>query len=192
MSRYADAQFSNGSSGGTPGAVPEMNQHVRPATKQDVERMVAIYVESSNLAFAGRMPVKMADDSRIERWRHDLSPGTPTQWWVCERGGVVAGFVGIGPSRDPPDPQLGELDTIAVDPDHWRSGVGGALMRVALDALSARGYARAILWTLSDYPHGEDFYRSWGWEPTGHGRDHEQQVQYAYTFDRHSAQPARV
>ena len=34
------------------------------------------------------------------------------------------GFAGIGPSRDPDDPRLGELDTIAVAPRAWFNSNG--------------------------------------------------------------------
>jgi N-acetylglutamate synthase-like GNAT family acetyltransferase len=66
---------------------------------------------------------------------------------VAETGHRVAGFAGICPSRDPVEAGLGELDTIAVDPWDWRTGVGRALMAVALDTLRGTGYAEAIVWT---------------------------------------------
>ena len=82
------------------------------------------------------MPPIVLDEGRVARWAGELAEG---DWWVAEYDGVVAGLVGVCPSRDPLDPPLGELDTIAVDPPYWRTGIGTALMHKALDELAA-GY----------------------------------------------------
>ena len=77
---------------------------------------------------------------------------------------------GIGASRDPDDPTVGELDTIAVLSGYWHTGIGKALMRTALQGLRIAGYNQAVLWTLSDYPLGETFYASTGWRCSGQAR----------------------
>ena len=73
---------------------------------------------------------------------------------------------------------MGELDTIAVSPSVWRSGVGKALMGRALEALRADDYRSAALWTLSRYPLGESFYVSTGWRLNGATRAEGSQVRY--------------
>jgi ribosomal protein S18 acetylase RimI-like enzyme len=153
---------------------------IRGATGADAARVAGIYVESWNVGFGGLMPPLVLDDARVKRWAKDLTAGK-TIWWVAEYGGSVAGFVGIGPSRDPIDPRLGELDTIAVDPPYWRTGVGKALMHTALEALAA-GYPEAILWTLADYPRGQRFYEATGWRADGGERDDGRQVSYRRRF----------
>jgi GNAT superfamily N-acetyltransferase len=97
---------------------------------------------------------------------------------VAEEDDRVVGFAGICPSRDPVDPELGELDTIAVDPDRWRSGVGRALMEVALEGLSADGYRRAVLWTPAGHEGSSAFYERLGWRPTGAERAEGRHVAY--------------
>lgn len=72
------------------------------------------------------MPHLVVDEDRISQWTTELTTGQ-TRWWVVEYDGTIVGFVGIGPSRDPVDTELGELDTIAVDPARWRRGIGTAL-----------------------------------------------------------------
>lgn len=141
-----------------------------------------VYVESWNHGFGERMPPIAADPARLERWRSDLAAPPPHHWWVAERGGDLVGVVGIGPSRDPLDPGLGELDTIAVEPAAWRRGIGRALMRQALRALSRGPYREAILWTLAGYPLGEAFYASTGWTPNGRSRDAGRQVCYSHAL----------
>ncbi len=151
---------------------------IRPASADDALRVVEVYVDSWNAGFVGLMPPIALDEGRVARWAGELAEGN---WWVAEYDGVVAGLVGVGPSRDPLDPQLGELDTIAVDPTYWRTGIGTALMHKALDELAA-GYPEAILWTLADYDRGQRFYASTGWHPDGNTRDNGHQVSYRFTF----------
>lgn len=147
---------------------------VRAAEPADAGEIARIYVTSWNVGFGELMPPAVLDERRVARWQKTLADGN---WWVAEVGGVVAGFVGIGASRDPVDPALGELDTIAVDPAYWRRGVGTALMRKALDELRAE-YDEAVLWTLADYPQGQNFYAKNGWSLTGVTRDNGHQVSY--------------
>lgn len=155
-----------------------MTYRVRAAGVVDAQAMVRIYVDSWNAGFGKRMPMIVADDDRVARWRRDLGPETPTRWWIVEQAGRPLGFVGIGPSRDPIDPALGELDTIAVAPDSWGRGVGSALMETALTSLREAGYGKAILWTLRDYPLAESFYQRHGWRLSGHSRQGGDQVRY--------------
>ena len=88
------------------------------------------------------------------------------------------GFVGICPSRDPVDPRLGEVETIAVDPPHWRSGIGTALMSLALRHLASDGYDEAIVWTVAGYARGIAFYEAMGWRRDGGVRDKGRQTRF--------------
>ena len=92
--------------------------------------------------------------------------------------GSIAGFVGIGPSRDPVDARLGELDTIAVYPSHWRTGIGKELMSVALHYLVADGYDEAIVWTVEGYERGIAFYQAMGWNRDGGVRNEGRQIRF--------------
>lgn len=143
--------------------------------RSDGLRVAEIYVASWNAGFGELMPTLVLDDERVERWASDLTEGAG-QWWVATVAGEVVGFCGIGPSRDPVDPSLGELDTIAVEPGYWRRGVGATLMRTALEALAAFGYRKAIVWTLANYPQGRHFYESAGWVRDGGTRDDGHQI----------------
>jgi GNAT superfamily N-acetyltransferase len=144
--------------------------------------MVQIYVDSWNEGFGELMPHQVVDDGRIGRWTTELTDGR-TRWWVADYHGSTVGLVGIGPSRDPVEPGLGELDTIAVDPAYWRKGIGTALMHAAQDALIEAGYAEAILWTLAGYDQGQGFYQAMGWTRDGGTRDDGHQVSFRRTLN---------
>jgi N-acetylglutamate synthase-like GNAT family acetyltransferase len=151
---------------------------IRTAGPDDAHAIVAIYVAAWRAGFGSRMPAIEVGEERVTRWRLDLDDTTPTRWWLANRDATTVGFVGIGPCRDPVEGGLGELDTIAVAPDAWRTGVGSILMAVALDGLREAGFRRATLWTLSDYPMGESFYAAHGWRRTRARRDRGNQVRF--------------
>jgi len=149
---------------------------VRAACADDAARVALIYVESWNDGFGDLVGYRVLDDAQVERWRRTLSSGS-TQWWVAEDGAEIVGFVGVGPSRDPIDVALGELDTIAVSPSHWRRGMGRSLMTVALRALAA-DYHDAIVWTVADYDRGYRFYEAMGWHRDGGTRADGREVSF--------------
>lgn len=151
---------------------------IRAAVGGDGAEVARIYVASSNDGFGELMPVMVLDDGRVARWSKTVADGN---WWVAEIDNAIAGFVGIGPSRDPVDPELGELDTIAVDSPYWRRGVGTALMEKALEQLAAQ-YDEAIVWTLANYPQAQTFYAKTGWTLTTQTRDDGHQVSYRRRF----------
>jgi N-acetylglutamate synthase-like GNAT family acetyltransferase len=88
---------------------------LRDAVADDAPGVARIYIDSWNQGFGHLMGVRELTPERVARWRDDLMSPT-AEWTVAELDGQVVGFVGVGPSRDPIDPTLGELNTIAVDP----------------------------------------------------------------------------
>ena len=153
---------------------------IRPATVDDAGAITRIYIESWNAGFGELLSRadRAVTPELTERWRRDLAQPIPHRWWVAERRGEIVGFAGIGPSRDPVDPRLGELDTIAVDPPHWRTGVGTALISIALRYLVADGHREAIVWTVEGYEQGIAFYEALGWGRDGGTRDHGRHVSF--------------
>ena len=94
--------------------------HLRKATRADAEGVARVYVESWNDGFADLVPPRVLNLEQIARWSRDLEGG-PVRWCLAESAGSVVGFAGTGPSRDAIDPDLGELDTIAVAPSRRRA-----------------------------------------------------------------------
>ena len=143
-----------------------MDIAVRDATTADAPAVARIYVDSWNAGFSDVLGRRQLDAALVRRWGDDLASAGTTRWWVAERDGLAVGFAGAGASRDPVRPGLGELDTIAVDPAHWRRGVGGVLMAVALADLAQR-FREAILWTVAGNERALGFYRATGWVAGG-------------------------
>lgn len=159
-------------------------QHtIRTAGASDASEIARIYVDSWNIGFGELMPARQLTTELAARWERDLAAPLPHRWWVAEIGTTLAGFVGIGPSRDPIDPAVGELDTIAVDPAYWRQGIGRTLLALALSYLRSDGYRHAVLWTLAHYPQGQRFYEAAGWVLDGGTRDLGRQVRYHHDLE---------
>lgn len=148
----------------------------RPPSEADAERVAAIYIDSWNEGFGHLLGLRSHSQERVERWRNDLA-SDETTWTIAELDGRIAGFVGTGPSRDPIDPMLGELETIAVAPEYWRQGLGIALMMRAVGTLQIR-WSAAILWTPANYKAGHSFYRATGWRELDQARACETEVAF--------------
>jgi ribosomal protein S18 acetylase RimI-like enzyme len=155
---------------------------IRTIDASDASCIAQIYVDSWNMGFTGLMPARQLTTELVARWERDLTMPIPHRWWVAEVDTALVGFVGIGPSRDPIDPSLGELDTIAVAPTYWRRGIGRALLAMAMGYLRADGYRQAILWTLAHYAQGQRFYEAAGWRLDGGVRDAGRQVRYRHNL----------
>ena len=147
---------------------------VRPETTDDCEEVAALHARAWQKNYAGILPADLLADLDPDAWaqrRRDLLARVdrPFTSLVAEHEGSLAGFVQFGPYRvnqDPTniDPEFGEILAIYVDPDRWRGGVGGVLMRAALDQLEQ---PEVRLWVLAENKLAQAFYRKHGLSPDG-------------------------
>ena len=126
------------------GSTHKLHHTIRPAVLDDTEAVARIYIDAWNAGCGELMSQadRTVTPDLTAHWSHDLTQPLPHRWWVAEHRGSIVGFAGIGPSRDPVDPEIGELDSIAVDPPYWRKGIGKALISLALQHLVSDGYRR--------------------------------------------------
>lgn len=82
---------------------------------------------------------------------------------VAEGDGRVLGFSTVLPGA----PHLFVLDALFVEPDHWRRGIGRALIGRVCQSLAARGGGR--LQTVAN-PPAEGFYEKLGFRALGNAR----------------------
>jgi GNAT superfamily N-acetyltransferase len=84
-----------------------------------------------------------------------------------ERGRLL-GWVTHGVNRDrDAGPYDGEVRSIFVHPDAWRTGVGSALLEHALEGLAAEGYRAATLWSFAGNERANRFYEHHGFARDG-------------------------
>jgi GNAT superfamily N-acetyltransferase len=137
----------------------------------DADAIGRVQVETWRAAYTGLMPdeaIAAFDvEARQRMWREGLAreprPGSAT--FVAEAAGEVVGFASVGAARD--EGGVGELYAIYVDPGHWGSGAGRALIVRAEASLKASGFAEAILWVVEGNDRAERFYRAAGWDADG-------------------------
>jgi RimJ/RimL family protein N-acetyltransferase len=132
---------------------------IRPGALEDAEATARIHVDSWAAAYTLRGP--------SFQQRLDLHRRVPPSF-VAEVDGRIAGFVGVGPSRDPDAD--GELYVIYVDPAHWGAGVGRELIRAGEARMRELGHRRVVLWVLDDNPRARRFYEAAGWQLDGEQR----------------------
>jgi ribosomal protein S18 acetylase RimI-like enzyme len=143
---------------------------VRPAAAADAAAMGRLHVRAWQAAYRGQMPDDFLDGLRAEDrsagWERYLSRGPArTAVLVAEQAGGVTGFASVGPAEDPQG--IGELYAINVDPAHWGTGAGRALLVAAQAELARLGFDEAVLWVLPGNARARRFYELGGWVADG-------------------------
>lgn len=70
---------------------------------------------------------------------------------VAEVDGSVAGFAGLGPTREGTrTATIAEIAAIYLAPEVWGAGIGSRLMTTVLETFAQAGYEQATLWVLAN------------------------------------------
>jgi ribosomal protein S18 acetylase RimI-like enzyme len=144
---------------------------LRRATGHDALAVAAMHIEARRVAYRGIVPDAHLDGAdvatRAARYDFDATgPGAPETWLAVD-GDDIVGFVSASPSRDEDLPGFGEVCSLYVAPDRWRSGVGSALLSQAELLLGNAGFNEMHLWVLEDNDRARRFYERLGWALDG-------------------------
>lgn len=151
---------------------------IRPVSRDDAQALGEIHATAWLVAYRGLMTDEFLDQITVERraarWEETLSGETWPLVRVAERNGVLVGFcITERPTRDDDaDGTVAEIGALNVRPDAWRTGVGAALMRDALNDLKADGWLTASLWVVDGNERAQNFYRWLGFELDGARKTH--------------------
>ena len=151
---------------------------IRRARPEDADAIAAVHVRSWKAAFPGLLPQDYLDalrpEDRLGQWQEALSSPPWPVVLVGEEGGHVVGFVAVAPSGDPDaGDDVGEVQTVYVDPGAWGSGHGARLLEAGLAELERAGFARATLWVLHSNERARRFYERHGWAADGATKEHD-------------------
>ena len=145
---------------------------IRAATLADARAIAEVHVTTWQEAYAHVFPREFLAGLSIER-REEMwasaAATAPDDLLVAEENGRVVGFASVGVAHDTDG--AGELYAIYVEPPHWGTGAGAALMDAAVERLRAAGFDHAILWVLDDNPRARRFYERHGWNLDGRRRE---------------------
>jgi ribosomal protein S18 acetylase RimI-like enzyme len=146
---------------------------VRPARVADAAAMGRLHVRAWQAAYRGEMPDDYLDGLRAEDraagWERALGvERVRAAVLVAEQASEVVGFANVGPAQDPEG--AGELYAINLDPDHWGTGAGRALLQTAQAELARLGFEETVLWVLPANARARRFYEIAGWVADGASR----------------------
>ena len=153
---------------------------IRVPQAEDADALGRVHVRAWQAAYTGGlMPDEYLDSlseaERASMWRSSLEnpPRARSTRLAATIDNTVVGFALVGPAGGDPDAHVGELYAINVDPDHWGSGAGPALIDAAMEALQASGFSSAVLWVHPKNGRARSFYARRGWVDDGVDRQQE-------------------
>jgi ribosomal protein S18 acetylase RimI-like enzyme len=93
---------------------------------------------------------------------------------AVDAAGAIVGFCGFRPElvAEPPEPHIGEISDLYVDPPYWGRSVGRGLLRAALHRLRQLGRSGVALWTFVGNDRALRFYESAGFVADGGDMNH--------------------
>ncbi|HSJ44452.1 MAG TPA: GNAT family N-acetyltransferase [Euzebyales bacterium] len=146
--------------------------HLRTAHPHDADALADLHVRAWQRAYRGLMPAAFLDGlsvtDRIDLWHEVLDdPPRRSAQLLLEDLGRAVGFVLVGGEELKADAARGEVYALYVDPDHWRRGVGSALLAAGCDRLRAVGFGDAVLWVHEGNERARVFYTARGWAADG-------------------------
>ena len=134
---------------------------IRPFEDRDARAVVDLSLRAWAPAFASLERVLGSEIFRRQHpdWREDqrrtvegVCSANKGRTWVAEAGAsAVVGFVSF--ELHHPEPNMGEISILGVDPDYQGAGIGTALTEFALKRLKDAGMTVAMVETGGDLGH---------------------------------------
>ena len=144
---------------------------IRHVKQSDAQMLGEVYCSAWKNGYAGLMPDYFLDALTPKYSAPKPDHMQTDRWLVFESADKVTGTVTFGKGRDADSGELGEIYSLYVLPDLWRTGQGSALFYAAVEALKALGFAGVYLWALRDNYRAKAFYESLGMNPSGKERE---------------------
>ncbi len=144
-----------------------MSLRLRPAETTDAAAVAAFSQESARAGFADLLPAGHGFPAwPYERFQALLDD--PEAVMLVAEEEEVCGFITFGASRDADaSKETGEIRALYVSPVEWRSGVGSALVKRALEELPSMGHSEATVWSFAANERANAFYESHGFVRDG-------------------------
>lgn len=147
---------------------------IRPALPSDVSEIAQVHVRSWQIAYRGQVPdafLEALDASQRAVWWAQVVVDPKVSVLVDVPADSIIGFCSFLPCRDDDAaPRTCEIATLYVDPSHWRSGSGAALVEQVVDVARGRGFLTLSLWVLATNGPARTFYEARGFVADGHCR----------------------
>jgi ribosomal protein S18 acetylase RimI-like enzyme len=145
------------------------NMIIRPASLLDIHALARLHIDGRRATYKGIMSDDILNSLTCEKAAERFSGliNTETVFVAVDpQTSEVTGFSIPGARRDAVSPHEGEVHALGVHPVRHRSGIGRRLMTESAIFLSARGFTRMTVWTLTINP-ARGFYEKLGGAFTG-------------------------
>ena len=147
---------------------------VEEAELTDADAVARIHATSRNAGYRGVVPDVLLVERRRERssqiWSRWLARSGATTF-VARLHGHVVGFCTLQfTSPHDPNRAAAEIPAIFVHPDHWRRGIGSALLDRSLNLARERRIPDVVLWVIESNTAARRLYESRGFRPDGRKR----------------------
>jgi threonine dehydratase len=143
---------------------------IRPLGRDDADAVGAVHVRAWQAAYRGLLPddylTSLTVADRAAFWTRTLAHAPRQRGGArlgAEQGGRVVGFIVVGQASDDAASGTGEVHALNVDPSHWSSGIGHALLAAGVGHLRGSGFTDAILWVHPGNARARRFYEAAGW-----------------------------
>jgi ribosomal protein S18 acetylase RimI-like enzyme len=135
---------------------------VRRASTGEIEAAVAVWRSANATTALEHHPARLRRGSQ----------GPGGKLFVAVEGDDLIGMILSLVARaddgaGPPIPGARHISGLAVLPDRQGGGIGGALLRAALDDARAEGCARVTLWTHAGNERALRLFEAYDFQPTG-------------------------
>jgi GNAT superfamily N-acetyltransferase len=146
---------------------------VRRARIEDAGAIATVHVRSWEAAYRGLVPEAWFAERTLQRrtdtWREVLRDDEHTRVFVASLNGTLVGFSAAAtPSRDEDaGDRTSEIAALYVDPDHWHTGAGRALIMTTLQDLAGCLWRDVTLWVFEANDRARSFYLGMGFAPDG-------------------------
>lgn len=155
-----------------------MSITLRPATSEDIDGIVRVFLSCWRGSYAAVLPRRlvdaMTDDEATTLWTRVLDEARRGEVIVAVAEPAAAGAgqpVILGVTRFAvAGDGAGMVNSLYVSPLAQGKGVGSRLLSAAADALAAAGVTTARLWVFEHNAPSIAFYRAQGWVPDGDAR----------------------
>jgi L-amino acid N-acyltransferase YncA len=115
---------------------------IRPATPDDIAAITRIYAHAVMHGTAS-FEIEPPSEAEMARRQRDLSDGG-YPFLVAELDGTIAGYAYAGPYRSRPAYRWSVEDSVYVDPQAHRRGVGRLLLAALIEAAERSGFRQMI------------------------------------------------
>jgi L-amino acid N-acyltransferase YncA len=115
---------------------------IRPATPEDIAAITRIYAHAVRQGTAS-FEIEPPSEAEMARRQRALADGG-YPFLVAELAGAFAGYAYAGPYRSRPAYHWSVEDSVYVDPQAQRRGVGHALLERLIDAAERGGFRQMI------------------------------------------------